>query len=109
MVNLVRSEMNTFLNKQASRNSKNFILSSFRIVWLSHMYVQRHEEEEETRYENTFFQSSLPTLMEIDSGLDNNDASFEAPTGPPISLPLFPLNDANLSFMQTFVANIFIF
>ena len=49
--------------------------------------------------------------METDSDLDDDDdAPLGAPTGQPIPLPpLVPLNDANLPFMQTFVANIFIF
>ena len=76
-------------------------------------YIQRHRDEEETGDEDASSQSSLPILMETDSDSDSDDdAPLGAPTGPPIPLPLLPLvplNDANLPFMQTFVANIFIF
>ena len=75
-------------------------------------YVQRHkDEEEETRDEDASSQSSLPILTETDSDSDSDDdAPLGAPTRTPISLPpLVPLNDANLPFMQTLVANIFIF
>ena len=76
-------------------------------------YVQRHGDEEETGDEDASSQSSLPILTDSDSDSDDNDnASLEAPTGSLIPLPLLPLvslNDANLPFMQTFVANIFIF
>ena len=75
-------------------------------------YVQMHEdEEEETRDEDTSSQSSLPILTEIDSDPeDDDDALLGASIRTPIPLPpLVPLNDANLPFMQTFVANIFIF
>ena len=74
-------------------------------------YIQRHENEEETGDEDTSSQSSLSILTETDSDSDDNDnAPLGAPTGsliPP--LPLVLLNNANLPFMQTFVANIFIF
>ena len=79
-------------------------------------YVQRHEEEEEeTGDEDAPSQSSLPILTETDSDPDDDDdddddAPLGAPTRTPISLPpLVPSNDTNLPFMQTFVANIFIF
>ena len=79
-------------------------------------YVQRHEdEEEETRDKDTSSQSSFPILTETDSDSDsdsddNDDAPLGAPTRTLIPLPpLVPLNNANLPFMQTFVANIFIF
>ena len=75
-------------------------------------YVQRHkDEEDETRDEDASSQSSLPILTETDSDSNNDDdAPLGAPTRTPIPLPpLVPLNDANLPFMQTFVANIFIF
>ena len=73
-------------------------------------YVQRHEDEgDETGDEDASSQSSLPILMETDSD-DDDDALLGAPTRTLIPLPLLvPLNDANLPFMQTFVANIFIF
>ena len=60
----------------------------------------------------TSSQSSLPILTETESESDDyDDVPSEAPTGPPIPLEvnLVPLNDSNLPFMQTFVANIFIF
>ena len=76
-------------------------------------YVQRHEDKEETGDEDASSQSSLPILTETDSDPNNYD---DAPPGVPIKplihllhLPLVPLNNANLPFMQTFVANIFIF
>ena len=75
-------------------------------------YVQRHEdEEEETGDKDASSQSSLPILTETDSDLDEkDDAPLGASTQTPIPLPpLVPLNDANLPFMQTFIANIFIF
>ena len=74
-------------------------------------YVQRHEDEEETGNEDASSQSSFPILTETDSESDDDDdAPLGAPTTTPISLPpLVPLNDANLPFLQTFVANIFIF
>ena len=76
-------------------------------------YVQRHEDEDEIEDEDTSSQSSLPILMETDSDPDNYDnAPTGAPTGPLIAspfLPLVPLNNANLPFMQTFIVNIFIF
>ena len=75
-------------------------------------YVQRHvDEEEETGDDDASSQSSLPILTETDSDSDNDDdAPSGAPTRTPISLPpLVPSNDANLPFLQTFVANIFIF
>ena len=74
-------------------------------------YVQRHEDEEETRDEDASSQSSLPILTETDSdSYDDDDVPLGTPTRTPIVLPsLVPLNDANLPFMQTFVANIFIF
>ena len=74
-------------------------------------YVQRHEDEEETGDEDASSQSSLSILTETDSDPDDDDdAPLGAPTRTLISLPpLVPLNDANLPFMQTFVANIFIF
>ena len=74
-------------------------------------YIQRHEDEEETRDEDASFQSSLPILTDSDDD-DDDDAPLGAPTGSPIPLPLLPLvplSDANLPFLQTFVANIFIF
>ena len=75
-------------------------------------YIQRHEDEdEETGDEDASSQSSLPILTETDSDLDDDDdAPLGAPTRTPIPLPpLVPLNNANLPFMQNFVANIFIF
>ena len=74
-------------------------------------YVQKHEDEEETGDEDTSSQSSLPILTETDSeSADYDDAPLRAPTRSLILLPpLVPLDDANLPFMQTFVANIFIF
>ena len=73
--------------------------------------MQRHEDEEETRDEDTSFQSSLSILTETDLETDNyDDASLGAPTRTPIPIPpLVPLNDTNFPFMQTFVVNIFIF
>ena len=76
-------------------------------------YVQRHkdEEEEETGNEEASSQSSFPILTETDSDPDDDDdAPLGAPTKTPIPLPpLVPSDDTNLPFMQTFVANIFIF
>ena len=74
-------------------------------------YVQRHEDEEETGDEDTSFQSSLPILTETDSETDDyDDAPLGAPTRTPIPIPpLVSLDHTNLPFMQTFVANIFIF
>ena len=109
MVNLVHSEMNTF-EQTSFEKFKELNLEFFRnrpVV----TYVQRHEDEEDTRSEDASSQSSLPILTEIDSDLDDDDDTpLGATTRTPISLPpLVPLNDANLPFMQTFVANIFIF
>ena len=78
------------------------------------IYVQRHEDKEELRDEDASSQSSFSILMETetDSDNDNDNVLSEAPTRPPIALPLLPLvplNNANLPFMQTLVANIFIF
>ena len=111
MVNLVCSEINTFLNKRALRSLKNLTLSSFEIIQLSHTYVQRHEDEEETRNEDDSSQSSLPILTETDSESDDyNNAPLGAPTRTLIPLPpLVSSDNTNLPFMQTFVANIFIF
>ena len=73
-------------------------------------YVQKHEDEDdETGDKDASSQSSFPILMETDTD-DNDDAPLGAPTRTPIPLPpLVSLNNTNLSFMQTFVANIFIF
>ena len=75
-------------------------------------YIQRHEDEdEETGDEDASSQSSLPILMETDSDTNDDDnAPLGAPTRTLIPLPpLVSLDDTNLPFMQTFVANIFIF
>ena len=110
MVNLVRSEMNTF-EQTSFEKFEELDLEFFRnrpVV----TYIQRPEdEEEETGDEDASSQSSLPILTETDLDPDDNDdAPLGAPTRTPISLPpLVPLNDTNLPFMQTFVANIFIF
>ena len=109
MVNLVRSEMNTF-EQTSFEKFEELDLELFRnrpVV----TYVQRHEDEEETGDEDASSQSSFPILTETDSDLDDNDnALLGAPTRTPISIPpLVPFNDTNLPFMQTLVANIFIF
>ena len=113
MVNLVCSEMNTFFEQMSFEKFEELDLEFF---WNRPVvtYILRHEdEEEETGDEDASSQSSLPILMETDLDLDldlDDDALLGAPTRTPIPLPpLVPLNNANLPFMQTFVANIFIF
>ena len=59
--------------------------------------------------ENASTSSSLPYLMES----DDDDTSPWISTGSPALIQIPPLppvsnNDANLPFMQTFIANIFI-
>ena len=76
------------------------------------MYTASEEEVEETLCddETTSTSSSLPYLTES----DDNNTSPRISTGSPALFQIPPLppvsnNNANLSFMQTFIANIFIF
>ena len=111
MVNLVRSEMNTFFEQTSFEKFEELNLEFFRNCPVV-TYVQRHKyEEDETGDEDVSSQSSLPILTETDSDSDDDDdALLGAPTRAPIPLPpLVPLHDTNLPFIQTFVANIFIF
>ena len=77
------------------------------------MYTSSEEEEVEEVLcddETTSTSSSLPYLTES----DDDNTSPQISTGSPALIPIPPLppvsnNDANLPFMQTFIANIFIF
>ena len=78
------------------------------------MYMASKEEVEEALGddETASTSSSLPYLTES----DHDDTSPQIFTGSPalIPIPIQPLppvsnNDANLPFMQIFIANIFIF
>ena len=76
------------------------------------MYTALEEEVEEALHddETTSTSSSLPYLTET----DDDDTSPQISTGSPALFQIPPLppvsnNNANLPFMQTFIANIFIF